>query len=56
MVKCYLSLAQMDLEKAHQDASPVTNWLLQVTGSGGAEEQKQVLYSGGWGTGGEAEG
>ena len=28
MVKRYLSLAQMDLEKAHQDASPVANWLL----------------------------
>jgi integrase/recombinase XerD len=28
MVKRYLSLAQMDLDKAHQDASPVANWLL----------------------------
>ena len=28
MVKRYLSLAQMDLEEAHQDASPVANWLL----------------------------
>jgi hypothetical protein len=32
MVKRYLSLAQMDLEKAHQDASPVANWLLWLAG------------------------
>ena len=28
MVTRYLSLAQTDLEKARQDASPVANWLL----------------------------
>jgi len=28
MVKRYLSPAQMDLEKAHQDAGPMANWLL----------------------------
>jgi site-specific recombinase XerD len=28
MVKRYLMIAQTDLQKAHQDASPVMNWLL----------------------------
>jgi len=28
MVKRYLSPAQMDLEKAHQDAGPAPNWPL----------------------------
>jgi site-specific recombinase XerD len=28
MVKRYLKIAQTDLQKAHQDASPVMNWLL----------------------------
>ena len=28
MVKRYLSLAQMDLEKAHQPARPAANWPL----------------------------
>lgn len=27
MVKRYLKIAQADLQKAHQDASPVINWL-----------------------------
>ena len=28
MVKRYLKIAQTDLQKAHQDASPVMNWPL----------------------------
>ena len=28
MVKRYLMIAQTDLQKAHQDASPVMRWLL----------------------------
>jgi hypothetical protein len=28
MVKRYLAIVQGDLERAHQDASPVANWLL----------------------------
>ena len=28
MVKRYLKIAQTDLQKAHQDAGPVMNWLL----------------------------
>jgi len=28
MVKRYLKIAQTDLQKVHQDASPVMNWLL----------------------------
>lgn len=28
MVKRYLQIAQADLQKVHQDASPVMNWLL----------------------------
>jgi len=28
MVRRYLRIAQSDLQKAHLDASPVTNWLL----------------------------
>jgi site-specific recombinase XerD len=28
MVERYLKIAQTDLQKAHQDASPVMNWLL----------------------------
>jgi site-specific recombinase XerD len=28
MVKCYLAIAQADVQDAHRDASPVTNWCL----------------------------
>ena len=30
MVKRYLSLAQTDLDRAHQEASPVANWRLKA--------------------------
>jgi len=45
MVKHGLSLAQTDLEKAHQDASPVANWLLWLTSRASSSCSRPVLSS-----------